>query len=61
MQLIKKANKKCYVSPLLEIIEWEGVSAVCQSGNVNINPGFDDEIIITVDEFMEIDKIDIIL
>lgn len=51
MQLIKKANKKCYVSPLLEIIEWEGVSAVCQSANINIDPGFDDETTISLDEF----------
>ena len=61
MHSVEKTSKKRYVAPLLEIIEREAASTVCQSGNVNINPGFDDEIIITVDEFMEIDKIDIIL
>ena len=61
MQSADKNRKKCYETPLVEIIEWECVVNICQvSGGVKIDPGFDEEITIPLNQIMGIDNIGMI-
>lgn len=50
MQSVEKIGKECYAEPLLKIVEWEGAGVICQSGGVSIDPGFDDETIIPLNQ-----------
>ena len=46
MQPVEKSRKESYVEPILEFVELEGADIVCLSGSVEIDPGFEGEIII---------------
>ncbi len=46
MKPVEKNRKECYEEPLLEIVEWEGAGIVCQSGDITIDPDFEEEITI---------------
>ena len=40
----EEASKSLYVTPIIGILWFYNEGPICQSGNVVINPGYDDEI-----------------
>ena len=40
----EEASKSLYVTPIIDISRFYNEGLICQSGNVVINPGYDDEI-----------------
>lgn len=40
----EEASKSLYVTPIIGILRFYNEGPICQSGNVVINPGYDDEI-----------------
>jgi hypothetical protein len=40
----EEASKSLYVTPIIGILRFYNEGAICQSGNVVINPDYDDEI-----------------